>query len=67
MAIRIRKEACRAHRRGKKLHEQQPEVVGENEMKDLWERYHQEKKKMAKDLVRKKRREEKEKPSSRNA
>ena len=34
-------------------------MVGENEVKDLWERY-QEKKKMAKDLVRKKRREERD-------
>ena len=57
-AIKARKEACRTLRKRKKLYEQCPNEASGNEV-HLWRDY-QEKKRIAKDLVRKKRRKERE-------
>ena len=56
-AIKVRKEACRAHRKARKCCGQQPNEAKEREVQELWAPY-QEKKKIAKELVSRKRREE---------
>ena len=58
-AMIARKEACRTLRKRKRLYEQCPNEALGNEVQDLWRDY-QEKKRIAKELVRKKREKERE-------